>query len=101
MAPMPACSTRVAHFLVDELLELLADRLDRAAGLGLQDDLEFGDLRLGLGVGERFEAHRRALVERRVAVLAARGASAISCAVGRVLRPRRTGRRRSAPRSGR
>ena len=36
-----------ADLLVVELLEFLADRLDRAAGLGLEDHLQLGDLGLG------------------------------------------------------
>ena len=36
-----------ADFLVLELLQLLADRLDRAAEVGLEDDLQLGDLGLG------------------------------------------------------
>ena len=46
-------------FLVDELLEFLLDRLDRTAGLGLDDDLEFGHLDLGTLGRQAFEAHRR------------------------------------------
>src|SRR5207249_612764 len=44
-----------AHFLVVQLFQLLADRLDRAAEVGLEDDLELGDLRLA----EAFQRDRR------------------------------------------
>ncbi len=47
MAPMPASQDADADFLVLELFELLADRLDGAAEVGLEDDLELGDLGLG------------------------------------------------------
>ncbi len=36
-----------AHLLVVQLLQLLADGLDRAAEVGLEDDLQLGDLGLG------------------------------------------------------
>ena len=46
MPPMPACRSADADFVVLELFQFLADGLDGAAEVGLEDDLQLGDLGL-------------------------------------------------------